>query len=111
MRSYCIEELEPDDVLTFKTHLGRQGYTGPIDDIYWLMVPARLLTSEQQQHAPDCGDYFFSIETGDTWIKLELLVRCRDRIRCQCIKYATPEQRAYAIDILDELLRNRDIPV
>ncbi|MFW5721786.1 MAG: hypothetical protein ACOCWT_00675 [Desulfohalobiaceae bacterium] len=111
MRSYAIDELDPEDVRRFKSSLGRLGLAGPIEDIYWLMLPEELFTPEQREHAPGCGPYFLSLETGDTWLKLELLVRCRNRIRCQCIKYATPKQRAHAMDRLDELLRNRDIPV
>jgi hypothetical protein len=111
MRTYLIDELLPDKVEKFKEHLVREKLSGPIEDIFWLVIPEELLTKEQVEHQSDCGPFFFSLETGESWLKLELLARCRGRIRCSCISYATPEQRHWVIELLDAMLRSQDIPV
>ena len=111
MRSYVIEEIHPDSVRRLCAYLEREGYKGPIEDIYWFELPRELYTQGQEEHRGDCGPYFLSLETGASWIKLELLIRARSRLRCSCIAYATPEQRARFIDWLDSVLRNLDISV
>lgn len=110
MRSYLIEELAPEDIEKFKEYCERENLPGPIEDIYWLIIPEEQLTQEQQEHLSGCGPYFFSLETGEDWLKLELLARCRERIRCSCIRYATEEQRFEVINRLDTMLKNLDIP-
>ncbi|MFP4315791.1 MAG: hypothetical protein ACLFQR_06165 [Desulfovibrionales bacterium] len=111
MRSYHIDELDPEHIQLFKDFLQQEDLAGPIEDIYWLIIPRELLTAEQKEHEPECGPYFLSLETGDEWLNLELLVRCRGRMRCSCIQYATEDQRVYAMNLLDTMLKNRDIPV
>jgi hypothetical protein len=111
MRTYLIDELQPDKIEKFKEYLLREEISGPINDIFWFYIPSELLTTEQVEHQTQCGPFFFSLETGEDWLKLELLARCRGRIRCSCISYATPEQRHWAIERLDSMLRSQDIPV
>jgi hypothetical protein len=111
MRTYVIDELDPAMVDKFKEYLSREEFSGPIDDIYWFFIPVELLTPEQKAHLNECGPFFFSLESGEDWLKLELLARCRGRIRCSCIAYATPEQRNWVIERLDTMLRSQDIPV
>lgn len=111
MRTYNIEELEPEQISRFKRYLTKQGYQSPLKDIYWLELPDNLLTPEQTSHNQDCGPFFLSLETSKTWLRLELLVRARNKIRCTCIAYATPKQRHFGIELLDNSLKNLDIPV
>jgi hypothetical protein len=111
VRTYMIDELQPDQVGQFKLFLKQEELSGPIEDIFWFFIPQELLTPEQIEHQARCGPFFFSLETGEDWLKLELLARCRGRIRCDCIRYATPDQRHWAIERLDAMLRSQDIPV
>jgi hypothetical protein len=111
VRVYLIDELRKDQVGHVCSHLEHKGFKGPIKDIYWFEVPFELLASLQQEHFPQCGPYIFSLETGKTWLRLELLVRPKNVVRCECIGYAGPKQRAYIIDRLDEIIRELDIPV
>jgi hypothetical protein len=111
MRSYRIEELLPDNVQRVKEALRAGGFEGAIDDIYYLPVPDELLTEEQRAHLDGCGPYIMAIESGKDWLKLELLVRARGRLRCSCICYASPTLRNHAIDFLDGFIRELDIPV
>ena len=41
---------------------------------------------------------------GLYWLPLELLVRARGRLRCDCVHYAGPELRAHMIAYLEQLL-------
>ena len=111
MRSYYIEEINQDHIKKFEEYLKDQGYQGPIDGIFWLPLPVDMLSERQSDHLQECGPYYLALETGKNWLKLELLVRARGKIRCECIAYATPAQREKMIDILDNMLRSQDIPV
>lgn len=111
MRTYRIEEMRPESLQRIKEALAAAGLTGAIDDIYYFPVPEAFLTGEQREHQGSCGPYIMAIETGPDWLKLELLVRARGRLRCSCLCYAAPELRNHAIDFLDGFIRELDIPV
>ncbi|ACV68753.1 hypothetical protein [Desulfohalobium retbaense] len=111
MRNYYIDELDPEALKRFAKHLKNNGFQGSLEDIYWLEVPHDLLTEEQADHFESCGPYVMTLECGPEWINLELLVRARSRLRCSCIAYAEPEQRAYAVETVDTMLKELDIPV
>ena len=104
MYSYLIDELKPKEIERIVHYLDYHGYKGPIEDIYWFEIPEHLLSSRQKDHAPECGPYILSLETGKTWIKLELLVRPRSVLRCNCMALANPEQRTYAMNLLEHIL-------
>ena len=115
MRAYIIEDLLPDNARRLAEALDAKGYKGPMDDIYFLPVPAELLTDEQKDHTDDCGPHILALEiihgVETATLKLELLVRVRGRMRCSCVAYATPEQRNAMIDQFDAFIRELDIPV
>ena len=110
MRCYLIEDLREDDIKRLKTRLEEMELSGLMDDLHWFPLPPALLTPEQQEHK-DCGPHCMALEVGETWIKLELLVRARNILRCSCVGYATAEQRAHMMDYLDTLLKELDISV
>ena len=111
MRSYFIDELLPQDVARIEEALTLKGYAGGLSGIYFLPIPQELYNAEQVEHAAECGPYCLAIETGTDWLKLELLVRGRGKLRCSCIAYCEPEARNAMIDRLDKLIRELDIPV
>jgi hypothetical protein len=111
MRYYVIDELRQGDLERIKESLATRGLTGGLDDIWYLPVPEEMLGDEQREHCGECGPYTMVLETGEDWLKLELLVRARGKLRCSCIAYATPELRARVMDWLDTLIRELDIPV
>ncbi len=104
MYSYLIDELKPREIERIVHYLDYYGYKGPIRNIYWIEIPDHLLNPTQKDHASECGPYILSLETGKTWIKLELLVRPRNTLRCTCMALATPEQRDYGLNIVDHIL-------
>lgn len=111
MRSYLIDEISADNMALIENQLIEKGFKGPLDHIYYIPFPHELLSDEQQQHLETCGPYTLILETGRNWLKLELLVRGRGKLRCSCIRYCTTEQRQQMIDFLDTFIRELDIPV
>lgn len=112
MRTYLLEDFRPEQLEQVCQRLTGMGLAGSLDGIYYLPLPLDLLTDEQRQHHGECGPYIFVLEIPDeTSLKLELLVRAQGKLRCSCVMYATPEQRAYIMDYLDEFLRELDISV
>lgn len=111
MRSYYVDELNPGDMQRLLPHLEAMGLQASMENIYWLQVPDKLLTQEQIAHMDQCGPFVASMETGPNWLKAELLIRSRGKLRCSCITYATPEQREWLITQVDNMLRDLDIPV
>jgi len=109
VRTYYLHDLEPGDIRRLKRHLKDNGHSSPLEDMYWFEMPQELLSQVQREHAEECGPYVFPLETGDTWIMLELLVRPRNALHCSCIHYATDEQRAHIIQRLDAILRELGI--
>lgn len=111
MRSYLIQEINTQDMLKIIEGITPKAYKVPMDNLFWIVLPDNLLTPEQKKHSDRCGPHYLALETGEDWVKLELLIRCEQKIRCDCISYATPEQREYMIDFLDKIIRNQDVRV
>lgn len=116
MRCYLIEDLYPEQLETVAKTLADKGYSGGLDGIFYLPVPEDLLTDVQRQHATECGPHLMALEAGlndagEGVLKLELLVRAQGKLRCECVSYATPAQRAHMQDFLDTLIRQLDISV
>ena len=111
MRSYLIDEISADNMEIIEKQLTEKGFKGPLDHIFYIPFPYEMLSDEQQQHFNSCGPYTLILETGRNWLKLELLVRGRGKLRCSCISYCNPEQRQQMLDFLDTFIRELDIPV
>lgn len=112
MRTYLLEDFYPEQMEQVRQRLTALGLAGSLEGIFYLPVPLDLLTLEQREHHGECGPYIFMLEIVDeTSLKLELLVRAQGKLRCSCVMYAMPEQRAYIMDHLDNFLREMDISV
>ncbi len=108
MRAYLIDELTPQDVAAIKAWLEDRGLKSAIDDLYHLPLPLELLTDEQRAHTT-CGPHVLALETGPTWIRLELLVRACGTLRCSCMTYATEAQQQAMVERLLNLLTELNI--
>lgn len=115
MRTYLIEDLADEDYDKILAALGEMELNGPLEGIYYLPLPEALLQPEQSDHLVKCGPFFMALEAvktpSENLLKLELLVRARNIIRCSCVTYATPEQRKHMIDYLDQLIDELEISV
>jgi hypothetical protein len=112
MRGYLIEDFYPEHLAKVLAALTEKGFAGPLDGIFYLPVPERLLTDTQREHADVCGPHMFVLEAVDeSTLKLELLVRAQKKLRCECVLYASPAQREHIIGFLDAFIRQLDISV
>ncbi|WP_456325584.1 hypothetical protein [Desulfonauticus submarinus] len=109
MRSYFIDELNSEEMEKITNTLKKQNLKQPVEGLYWLYLPENLYTPQQKEHLKTCGPYYFAIETGKNWLKLELLIRAEQKIRCACISYATQEQRDFLISFAENLLQELNI--
>jgi len=101
--SYVIDEIKKTDIDKIRAYLKEKKYKSPIEDIFWIPIPEELLNPTQKEHFATCGPYIFSLELGKDFIKLELLVRATNKIRCSCISFATKQQRDYAINLVENI--------
>ena len=109
MRMFVLDELDPAWMESLRNKLEQRGHQGAIKDIYWFELPEAILTPEQQEHLQSCGPYVLSLETGKSSLKLELLVRARNTLRCTCTGLLTREQRIYALDQLEDILADLEV--
>lgn len=87
-----------------EAYLATKAECSGLAKVFWLLLPERLLSPQQREHQ-DCGPHYLAIETGRDFVKFEFLVRCRNRFRCDCIAFATPEQETFLLDFAKTLIR------
>lgn len=115
MRSYLIEDLHDKEYEKITNAFKELGFSGSIEDIYYLPLPDALLNEEQKDHLEECGPYFMALES--VWspdagtLKMELLVRGRQKIRCSCVCYPNPQQRDHMLNYLDDFIKDLGIYV
>ena len=68
-----------------------------------------MLSPIQKEHMQSCGPHVFGLEVEEDSLRMELLVRAKNRMRCDCVHYATPELRAHMITWLDQMLTDLGI--
>ena len=102
MKQYRIDELRPRDYEKLKTYLEDTYGPAELGAIHWIPIPSDCLTETQAAHS-DCQPFYFALELQPSELACELLVRTRQRIRCDCIAYASLEQRNWIIDLVDAI--------
>lgn len=110
MRAYLVEDLPADGCRRLAEDLHSQGLASGLKGLYWLPVPAGLLTPLQQEHASDCGPYAVALEVRDTSLRLELLVRAQGRLHCQCVGLASTAVRNALLDMVEALVSRHCLP-
>ena len=108
MKQYVIDELRPDNHSKIKDYMDRHFGSSPVDGIYWIPLDVTILTDKQAEHE-ECQPYYFAVDLEQTLMACELLVRTKNRIRCDCIQYATEHQRNWLIRQIDTILQKLDI--
>jgi hypothetical protein len=103
MRQYLLDEISRSDYDRLKDYLAAHAQTSGLQDVWWVDVPADLLSPEQFQHK-DCQPFRFAIELGDDFLRIEFLIRSRNTMRCSCIDYATRQQRDFILAFADRLV-------
>jgi hypothetical protein len=82
MKQYVVDQLRYVDYEKIKDYLDHRFATASIGGVYWVPIDLGLL-----------------------------LVRTQNRIRCECIAYATDEQRNWLIRLVDDMLAQLGISV
>ena len=108
MKQYVIDELEPAETEKLKEYLNQ--YFGPamMGNIYWVPLAAEQYTDLQRSHT-DCHPLFFAVELKPDALSCEFLIRTHDRVRCDCIAYATKPQRDWFINYIDSIFEQLEI--
>lgn len=108
MKQYVIDELRPDDHKKLKLYLDDNLISSSIDGIYWLPLEPGYLTDVQAGHT-DCQPFYFAIELKPDILACELLIRTKNRVRCDCISYATPKQLCWLVGFADGIFKKLEI--
>lgn len=103
MRSYMMDEISPGDMEKIRGFLKRNALESSLENVYWQEIPVGLYSRTQTAHR-DCTPYVFAIETGHDWIRLELFIRSKEGLRCDCQGYSTLEQRDFILNFADRML-------
>lgn len=102
MKQYVIDELRPDDFKNLKAHLDDHYAAPGFDGLYWLPLDQTVYEGAQKKHS-DCQPFYFAAELSSDRLTCELLVRTNKRVRCDCIRYATENQRNWLIRSVDAI--------
>jgi hypothetical protein len=100
--------LRPGDYQKIKGYL--EDHFGPseLGELYWIPLEPSLYDNDQGAHA-DCHPLYLVIHLEPSRLAAELLVRTRNRIRCDCIRYASEEQLSWFIAFVDSMFSKLEI--
>ena len=110
MRQYVLDELSFLEHDNLDNYLKRTLKPGPIVGVYWLEVPQNLLGPAQLEH-PACGPFYCTVMLEKTEIRIEFLIRSAHNMHCSCITWATPVQRQFILDFIDNMIEEEFIMV
>lgn len=108
MKQYVIDELRPDDHLKLKQYLDENFSAGALDELYWIPIEETRLNDVQKAHA-ECRPFYFAVELTQDALRCELLVRTRNRLRCECIGYANEDQRNWIVRVVDTIFEKLEL--
>ncbi|MCG8635947.1 MAG: hypothetical protein MI863_19100 [Desulfobacterales bacterium] len=110
MKQYVIDGLTLKDYTALKEYLDKYLESATIGGIYWLELDRDILTPEQAEHT-DCSPHVFALMLEESYLSCELLVRIKTNIKCDCMGYATKQQRDWLVDWADAVLEKLSISV
>jgi hypothetical protein len=106
MKQYVIDELRRKDYELIKAYMEENFLSSDVDGIFWIQLDRKILTEIQIAHT-DCQPFYFAVDLSPNLITFEMLIRTQNKIRCDCMGYATYTQRNWLLrladDIFDEL--------
>ncbi len=108
MKQYVIDEFRFGEYEKIKAYLDMNFDTSGMDGLYWITLDEDMLTDVQKEHV-ECKPFYFSVELEENRMSCELLVRTKNRIRCNCICYATEPQRNWLIRRMDAMFDDLNI--
>ena len=108
MKQYVIDEIRAADHEKIKAYLDAEFGPAEMGGIYWIPLPKEVLNEVQRAHKP-CQPFFVALDLEPERLSCELLIRTRNRIRCDCISYATESQRNWLIGVVDAVFEKLEI--
>ena len=108
MRQYRIDELRPKQYEQIRDYLDAHYGPSHMEGLYWIPLEEDLLDEVQAAHH-DCRPFWFALELRPHSVSVELLVRTRNRVRCDCIRYANAAQRESIIRFADTMFETLKI--
>ena len=95
----------------------REEFTEQLQEIYGIQPDGKMAELDRLTHLDDeqrdhisCHPHRFAIETGDGWIKAELLVRPSGRVmNCECSGYCNDNQIKYVMGYVDTMISDLNI--
>ena len=102
MKSYVIDELRYPDYEKIKAHLDLHCEACSLGGIYWIPLEPTLYNNVQSSHG-ECSPFYIALDLTPEKLVCELLVRTKNRIRCDCISYADKAQRNWIIQLVDNM--------
>ena len=108
MKQYVIDEIRSEDYNQIKAFIEKEYGKSELGGIYWIPVDEALLTPSQVFHR-SCQPFYVALDLEPGRLSCELLIRTKQRMRCECIGYATPEQRNWIIDRIDGMFEKLEI--
>ena len=109
MRSIVFDELQAHDIEKLREHFDSTLVVSAMPGVYWLELAPDLLSAAQAEHAPDCGPHRLAVILEEDCMRLELLVRASNTLRCSCTDYVSQVQMNYVLKYLDRLISELDI--
>ena len=110
MRVYMVEDITLQEREGVIRELEAMELGAGLEGIYWLPVPREMLSLVQAEHTQSCGPHVMALEVEDDALRLELLVRARNRLRCECVHYASTVLCAHMMNYVDALLERQTRP-
>jgi hypothetical protein len=108
MKQYVVDELRWGDYEKLKAYLDQTYGEAAVGGIYWVPIETELLAPVQSGHT-ECQPFYAALELQKDRLSMELLVRTQQRIRCDCIAYATASQRERLIRLVDRMIEQLEI--
>ena len=110
MKQYVIDGLQRKDYHTLKEYFDKYLEPASINGVYWLTLERDILTPVQADHE-SCGPHVFALMLDKNSLSCELLVRIKKNIKCDCMGYATREQRDWLMNQTDAILEKLSIGI
>ena len=108
MKQYVIDQLRESDYVRIRDFLDENADGTSMEDLYWIDLPEELCSQVQRDHKA-CRPHYFAVSLTPGQVSFELLIRSREIIRCNCIAYASPDQRDYIIQYADRMLEQLEL--